>query len=306
MDKTTASHATSASIADRIQALLSHYGLNASSATKKLGYGTTSKMYKILQGAEPSYPTIVDFLSLWPEVSPDWLLLGNGSMFRGGVTDTGESAKKKAEKKNTLSRAVTDRQVLTVTVDRQGEENTLMIPARAQAGYARSFNEVVYLQQMRPYHIPGFEHGTYRAFEVSGDSMEPTINHCDIVVSQYVERWDLLQPGEIYVVVTHENILLKRIPRRITNRNGMVDLLSDNPMVKPYDLPAADIVQLWVVLGYISTYIPTTPDITSERLWEVIELLGHDRGEVRRYLMETSPTDAPNDLASSGNRKTTI
>lgn len=297
-----ADHLISASVADRVQVLLSHYGLNASSATKKLGYGTTSKMYKILQGAEPSFPTLVDFLTVWPEVSPDWLMLGKGPMFRGGVTDTGEPA----EKKHLPKRAVTDRQILTVTVDKLGDENTLMIPARAQAGYTRSFNEAVYLQQMRPYHIPGFEHGTYRAFEVSGDSMEPTINHRDIVVGSYVDRWDLLQPGEIYVVVTDENILLKRIPRRITDRNGMVDLLSDNPTVKPYDLPAADIVQLWVVLGYISTYIPSTPDITAERLWEIIELLGHDRGEVRRYLLENAPSNAPNDPNSANNRRVSI
>ncbi|WP_229728598.1 S24 family peptidase [Hymenobacter glacieicola] len=224
---------------------------------------------------------------MWPEVSAEWLLMGRGSMFQGGVTDTGKAAPKSAAPEASANhKSLSSLRVVAVTVDKLGNDNTILIPARAQAGYTRSYNEAAYLEQMRPYQIPGFEHGSYRAFEVNGDSMEPTINHRDIVVCSYVDRWDLLKPGEIYVVVTQENILLKRIPRRVTDRKGMVDLLSDNSTVKPYDLPAADIVQIWMVLGYISTYIPSQPDITVERLWDVIELLGHDRGEVRRYLQE--------------------
>ena len=33
--------------------------------------------------------------------------------------------------------------------------------------------------------------------------------------------------------------------------------------------------------------------VTVERLWEVIEQLGFDRGEVRRHLVENAPFDAP-------------
>lgn len=275
------------SVSDRIQLLLDHYGLNVNKATQKLGYSTTSKLYKILKGAEPSYPTLVDFLAMWPEISAEWLLMGRGAMLQGTVTDTGRPAPKNAAPESSVAlKGSQSLRVVAVTVDKVGNDNTILIPARAQAGYTRSYNEAAYLEQMRPYQIPGFEHGSYRAFEVNGDSMEPIINHRDIVVCSFVDRWDLLKPGEIYVVVTHENILLKRIPRRITDRKGMVDLLSDNSTVKPYDLPAADIVQIWMVLGYISTYIPSQPDITIERLWDVIELLGHDRGEVRRYLQE--------------------
>ncbi|RTQ45453.1 LexA family transcriptional regulator [Hymenobacter gummosus] len=282
--------ATPTNVSDRIQQLLDYYGLNVNKATQKLGYSTTSKLYKILKGAEPSYPTLVDFLAMWPEVSAEWLLMGRGGMFGGKATDEApSSAKRGAEETKAGQRALANGlRVLAVTVDKVGNDNTILIPARAQAGYTRSYNEAAYLEQMRPYQIPGFEHGSYRAFEVNGDSMEPTINHRDIVVCSYVDRWDLLKPGEIYVVVTHENILLKRIPRRITDRKGMVDLLSDNTTVKPYDLPAADIVELWMVLGYISTYIPSRPNVTVERLWEVIELLGHDRGEVKRYLQENA------------------
>ena len=59
----------------------------------------------------------------------------------------------------------------------------------------------------------------------------------------------------------------------------------------PYRLPVSDLVQLWHVRGYLSTAVPTRPDSRGallERLQEVIESLGHDYHEVRRFLDEGS------------------
>jgi phage repressor protein C with HTH and peptisase S24 domain len=273
-----------ANVSDRIQEVLRHYGLNANSVTARLGYSTTSKMYKILGGAEPSFPTLVDILKEFPNVSSDWLILGKGPMMRD------ESAAP-VPKVEVPARAVTTTEVLTVTVDSTGEENTLLVPLTVQAGYPSHFNEAVYLSDMKPYHLPGFERGTYRAFEVEGLSMSPTFGHRDIVVCSYVDRWDLLKPWECYVVVTAENLLLKRIGAVITDRRGSFEMRSDNLSYEPYRLPVADLLQLWQVRGYISTSIParpTTSPHTMERLQEVIELLGHDYHEVRKFLEESA------------------
>jgi phage repressor protein C with HTH and peptisase S24 domain len=183
--------------------------------------------------------------------------------------------------------------VLTITVDREGNDNTELVPVQAQAGYGVQHNEAVYLRDLPKYRIPGFEHGNYRAFEVAGDSMEPTLNHRDIVVASYVDNWRLLEPGDVYVVVTAESVMLKRIRERIIAGDMTVMLHSDNHHRKPYPMDVADIAQLWRVRGYISTYLPSTPDVTVERLWEVIEALGFDKGEVRRHLEEHSSTDGP-------------
>ena len=69
-------------VTSRIQHMLDHYGLNANNVAQKLGYATNSKMYKILQGTEPSFPTLVDMLRSFPDVSSDWLTLGDGPMLR--------------------------------------------------------------------------------------------------------------------------------------------------------------------------------------------------------------------------------
>lgn len=272
----------------RIDLWLKHKGLNANSAAQILGYTNASKMYKLLQGTNPGFDTIVELLQTWPDLSPNWLLLGEGPMERQV-----EGQDNLIRQHGAVSLPGMNTQILTVTLGQDGKQNTELVPVHAQAGYTRQYNEAVFLEQLRPYRVPSFEQGTYRAFEVSGDSMEPTINHADIVVASFVDNWRLLEPNAVYVVVTFESVMLKRIPHRITDPSKEVMLMSDNPDVKPYSLDVSDIQQLWRVQGYISRYIPSKPDITAERLWEVIELLGHDRGEVKRYLMESTPNSAP-------------
>ena len=97
----------------------------------------------------------------------------------------------------------------------------------------------------------------------------------------------------MYVIVTAESVMLKRIKNRLRADEVEVTLHSDNPHRLPFGLETRDIMELWRVRGYVSSYIPSAPDVTAERLWEVIEKLGFDRGEARRHLIENAPSDAP-------------
>lgn len=280
-----------ATVTDRIKKILQYYDLNANSVTHRLGYSTTSKMYSILRGTEPSFPTLVDILRVFPAVSPGWLVLGEGVMLRSEPSGPAPT-QTQSQPLNRLP-VVNSGRVVTITVDKDGDDNLELVPIPAQAGYALQHNEAVFVKDLPRYRVPGFEHGKFRAFEVSGDSMEPTLNHRDIVVCSYVDNWRLLVPDDIYVVVTDESVMLKRIRHRITDLAGEVMLHSDNSHRRPYPLDAAEITQLWRVRGYISSYLPSAPDVTIERLWEVIEQLGFDKGEVRRHMEENAPAHAP-------------
>ena len=270
----------------RIKQLFDHYKLSTYEANNRLGYSRTSKLYKVLKNeVRPGYETIVDLLASFPEVSADWLLMGHGPMLRAGVMA--------AAKPDLALHQMVRGDKVVVTVDDKGKENTVLVPIPAQAGYSVSHNEAVYLQQFGTYKIPGFERGEFRAFEVAGDSMAPTINHRDVVVASRVEELRLLEPGEVYVVVTAESVMLKRIRNRLRASDAEMLLYSDNPHRLPFGMETRDVHELWRVRGYVSSYIPSAPDVTAERLWEVIEQLGFDRGEVRRHLVENAPSDAP-------------
>lgn len=277
-------------IADRIKQLLDAKGLNASSASKELGYTVPSKLYGILSGASlPGFVTLTDMLERWSDLSAEWLLRGRGQMLVGEAVQAASRLLVGPRMGSVVGGAS---RVLAVTVGLDGEENIEFVPIRVQAGYTRHHNEPVFHEQLRHYRVPGFDSGTFRAFEVAGDSMEPTFNHHDIVVASFVDNWQLLEPGGVYVVVTSESLMLKRLRARIMDENQEVILYSDNYHCKPYSLEASEISQLWRVRGYISTYLPSAPDVTAERLWEVIDMLGFDKGEVRRHL-ENGPNSGP-------------
>ena len=121
----------------------------------------------------------------------------------------------------------------------------MLVPIPAQAGYSASHNEAVYLQQFGTYKIPGFERGEFRAFEAAGDSMAPTINYRVVVVVPRVEELRLLESGEVYVVVTAQSVMLKRIKNRLRASDAKVLLHSDNTQRLPYGMETQDIIEVW-------------------------------------------------------------
>ena len=67
------------------------------------------------------------------------------------------------------------------------------------------------MQGLETISVPGYRGKTVRAFEVSGDSMQPTISQGDLVIASFTERLDLIQPKHVYVVVTHDRLMVKRL-----------------------------------------------------------------------------------------------
>ena len=68
----------------------------------------------------------------------------------------------------------TELQVLTISVSEDNTENIEMVPHAASAGYIRGFADGSYIRKLDKFHMPWLPpEATYRAFEISGDSMPP-------------------------------------------------------------------------------------------------------------------------------------
>src|SRR5690554_3553177 len=64
--------------------------------------------------------------------------------------------------------------VLAITVDSQDRENIELVPQKASAGYTNGYADPEYLQDLPRFQLPNLpRNSTYRAFEISGDSMLP-------------------------------------------------------------------------------------------------------------------------------------
>ncbi len=125
-----------------------------------------------------------------------------------------------------------------------GRANITLVPERALAGYALEHQNDNYLEGLQKFSVPNME-GSLIAFEISGDSMHPTITDGDIVICEKVERGVPLRDNHVYVIVS-DVVVAKRIQQlKQNNKVTELRLISDNHAVyQPYDIELEDIREI--------------------------------------------------------------
>ncbi|WP_258104640.1 LexA family transcriptional regulator [Marinoscillum sp. MHG1-6] len=153
--------------------------------------------------------------------------------------------------------------ILSITVDKEDNENIELIPQKASAGYLNGYGDPEYLAELPRFKLPVLpEGGTYRAFEISGDSMLPMASG-SIVIGKYLESLNDIKNGKTYVLLTEkEGVVYKRVFNYIEER-GKLYLVSDNKSYSAYEVGAEDVMEIWEAKAYISIEFPD-PEAASE------------------------------------------
>jgi transcriptional regulator with XRE-family HTH domain/signal peptidase I len=166
--------------------------------------------------------------------------------------------------------------VLTIVTDSQNDERIVHVPIPAQAGYASESSDPTFVQELPTYTLPDYKYkvGTHRSFDVSGDSMEPTLFEGDKVVCSYLEPtlWEnSLKDSYVYVFVTKGDVLVKRVQNKIREEK-CVTLISDNAYYEPYDVKITEVVEIWYVRAKISPFLPSPSNVKTMIKGEMDEL----------------------------------
>lgn len=156
--------------------------------------------------------------------------------------------------------------VLSISVDKEDNENIEMVPVKASAGYLNGYADPEYVAALPKFYLPMFKQGTYRAFEIKGDSMLP-LPSGSVIIAEYVENWADVKVGDTYVVVSKtEGVVYKRAGNKY-KENRSLKLISDNPVYEPYEISNEDILEIWKAKAYLSTQLPEpAPAPTMENL----------------------------------------
>lgn len=142
---------------------------------------------------------------------------------------------------------------LVTTLDNSGNDNIVLVPVKAQAGYLMGAQQPEYIERLPTFWLPGLSNGTYRAFEVSGYSMladRTGFFPGDIVVAEHVERIEEIRDGFVYILVNNaqeiDNIVLKRCLNYL-DRGGLIICKSDNkdPQYPTFPLSVENIKEVW-------------------------------------------------------------
>lgn len=145
--------------------------------------------------------------------------------------------------------------VLSISVDSQDRENIELVPVKASAGYLNGYADPQFISDLPKFHLPFLKQGTFRAFEIKGDSMLP-LPSGTIVIGEYLENWNDIKVGETYVFITKDDgVVYKRAGNRF-KENKSIKLISDNPTFDAYSVSTDAILEIWKSKAYISTVFP--------------------------------------------------
>lgn len=134
-----------------------------------------------------------------------------------------------------------------ITVDSSGSENILLVNQKAAAGYPHNIQDVEWHKQLPAFGIPlpQYRNATYRGFQIEGDSMLPNFRPEEWVLGKAVPDMDEMNDNKIYVVVTSDSVLVKKL-RKLENPSKIL-LISLNEDYAPFEMSVSDVQELWQV-----------------------------------------------------------
>ena len=145
----------------------------------------------------------------------------------------------------------TPSRILVISENDHGHENIVHVPVKARAGYLNGYQDPTFIESLPSYRLPGVRNGTYRSFEIQGDSMLP-LQPGTIVVGRYVESWREIRSNYTYVLVTRQDgIVYKRVINKVKAKGQLV-LLSDNPVYEPYAIDIEEVNEAWAYYCHLS------------------------------------------------------
>ncbi len=125
------------------------------------------------------------------------------------------------------------------------------VPVKAAAGYLNGYADPEFLDELNTFTLPMLTSGTYRAFEIIGDSMMPTPSG-SVIVGAKVDSLDEVKNNNAYIVLSKsEGVVYKRVLKSNRSKNKLT-LLSDNPVYQPYQVNTEDVLEFWSAQMVIS------------------------------------------------------
>lgn len=125
------------------------------------------------------------------------------------------------------------------------------VPVKAAAGYLAGYADPAFVDELNTFTLPMLAPGSYRAFEIVGDSMLPTVSG-SVIVGERVENLDDVRANNTYIVISRkEGIVYKRVMKNTKAKNKLT-LISDNPAYQPYNVDAEDVLEMWKAAHIIS------------------------------------------------------
>ncbi len=184
-----------------------------------------------------SEENIAKFFATYPEVSPKWLLTGNGPMVLEADAVNGD------EENNYALAPI-------IELAPEASANCLVADVKASAGFGSLMQSKSALENLPAISILNAPYGLNVAFQIEGDSMHNTIRHLDYVAANYVTDLNDLRDGYVYIVIDAQD---GPVCKRLYREGDYYQLVSDNPKYPPYKRKPSEILHFFKAFYHSST-----------------------------------------------------
>ena len=180
------------------------------------------------------------------KMNPVYIMTGEGPMFM--TEETNQSFR-----------------VLTTIKTPAADELIVHVPLPAQSVYATELSDPTFVRSLPTFSLPDYKYhvGTHRAFDVPGDSMEPTLFEGDKVVCAFLEPtlWASgIKDNYAYVIVTNSDVIVRRVRNQLAESKELI-VQSDNSFYEDYAIPRANLREIWYVRARITPFLPSPQNI---------------------------------------------
>lgn len=166
---------------------------------------------------------IVQLTQLFPNLNRDWLLYGEGEMYKQEEDGAGEPL---------------------------GDYEVPLLPVEAFAGNLQMWSQGVALRDCEKVVSP--VKGVDYAIRVSGDSMEPEIHNGSIVLIKRINDKAFIPWGNPMVIDSENGVLVKYVMPSAEGR-AYIEAQSCNTRYAPIQIPTSSIYGLYRVLSIVRT-----------------------------------------------------
>ena len=231
-------------IYNRIRKIRLELNFTQEQMADKLGMKRTA--YAKMEGgsSHPSIETIKKIVSLSGK-SYDWIIEDKyNHSDENRVSQFNDIENKDIYNIGDIDREI---EIIPIVVDMENVEWITLVHENLTDNYHEEYQNKEYIAKLPVFRLPFIpKSGIYRAFQVFGNSMEPTIHENDILISKKVINIKKIQSGCICIIVLKDNgILCRRIDKGLNNYS--IRLIADNSNYEILTPSRGQIVELWKV-----------------------------------------------------------
>ena len=208
---------------ERLLQIVEYYKLSVREFERVIGVSEGVINKTIARNTGLKAETIQKIVEKFPQISLNWILLGEGEMLKS----EDKPVAKQTDNPN---------------------EGIPLIPVEAMAG-ALTCDNTIFEYECDRYVVPMFK-GADFLIPVKGSSMYPKYSSGDIVACQRIDMNNLFfQWNKVYVIDTNQGALIKRI--KPGHDENHILIVSDNEKYDPFELPYSAIHAVALVIGVI-------------------------------------------------------